>query len=530
MQRRKTPARSLPALVALGLLAACTTTQEQPDDAATDDEAAEAVADEIETRLADQMADLDRRQERTRGLADDPTELRLPDAVAPEYDPLDDIMVSLEMDRTDIRHILMALAEETDMNLMIHPAIIADPPRLSVSFRDVPASTVFRRVLESADLHGRIEENLLYVTPFEEAVFNIDFLETDTSTSFSAGGSVLGGSGAVDGATGDLSGRFAVQGSGGSEMNPYDQLERALSGVVTEGSYQLHRMSGVLRIHGTPGEVATARDLIERYKQSLGQQILIEARILEIQLEDEFRAGVNWASVRDRISASFGVEGQAISGDADGAQFSGEVGGGDDDGFAIGARGSGAAAIFNLLETFGSVSVVSNPTIRAKHGQPSVISVGRSQSYISETDVTIRGTAGAETQTFSVDTDAVFDGLIVGVMPFITSDGRISLSIHPIQSDVDEDSINELREFGGEDDDRVAVTLPKVDIKEIATQLDLEDNDTVILGGLIDRRTTEQTRQVPVLGSIPFLGAMFRTRSESDSVQELVIMLNVRRL
>lgn len=528
-------ARRIPSLLsvvaAAGLLA-CTTVQEREveEDDVPDEEMAE-----IQNRLADQMADLDWRQERMRELADDPTELRLPDPIAPEYDPLEDIMVSLEMDRTDIRHILQALADETDMNLMIHPSIIADPPRMSVSFRDMPASTVFRRILESADLHGQIDDNLLYVTPNEEAVFNIDFLEVDTNADFSAGGSVLGGGGAVDDATGELSGRFAVRGRGGTEMNPYDQLERALSGIITDGSYQLHRMSGVLRIHGPPSEVETARDLIERYKRVLGQQILIEARILEVRLHDEFQAGVNWGAVRSRASASFGIEGQTLGTPQEdtvpGIQFDGgQVGDTDATGLAVGARGTGASAILNLLEDYGSIEVVSNPTIRAKHGQPSVISVGRSQAYIAETDVTLRGTGADVTQTFSVDTDAVFDGLIVGVLPFITSDGRISLSIHPVQSDVDQDSIEQLVEFGGDEDDRVGVTLPQVDLKEVSTQLDLEDNDTVILGGLISRTTTEEVSQVPFLGSIPFLGALFRERAESDRVEELVIMLNVRRL
>ncbi len=498
------------------LLAGCAGTPETPED------------DSIEpTRLERQMEHMDARREEVRRLErTTPRPLAL-DPVMPEYDPLDDVIMSLEMDREDVRHVLMALADETGMNLMIDPAVTADPPRLSVSFRDMPASTVFRRVLESTDLHGRIEDNLLYVTRFETAVFHLDFIDASTSVGFGAGGNVLG-AGSTGAARGALGGRFTIDGSGPATTNPYDHLEAALNGILgRDANYQIHRMAGVLHVRARPSEMATVRDLIARYQQALGRQILIEARIMEVRLSDEFRSGVNWGALREQTGTAFGAELGSVTVTEAGGAMPGMTLSPQDDAFSLMGAGRRGTAVLQLLETYGTVEVLSNPSVRAKHGQPSLISVGRSSTYIRETSVTQSGTAGDITRT-QVEVDSVFDGLLVGVLPIVTSDGRISLTVHPVQSNVDEASLALVQVGAGAQAPSIA--LPRVDIKEISTQLDLEDGDTVILGGLIDRARREERSGVPLLSRIPGVRYLFSRTTEVDRVSELVLMINVELL
>ena len=443
--------------------------------------------------------------------------------IMPQYDRLTDIPVTLELDNENIRYVLHALAKQTNMNLMIHPKVITNAPNISISFREVPASTVFREILRLADLYGRIEGNMLRVDPEQEMVIALDFLETNVTSGYSVGGDVLGTSTEAGGA---LSGRFDIKGEGPKVSNPYEQLDTILKGLMTEeGIYQINRQTGTLYIKAKPSMVNTVSGLVNRYKKILGRQVLIEARILEVSLKDEYRAGIDWAILRSNLSASHGLR-QEI--DATTAKFgdTSPWGGGNTPSLIISKAASAAASttlnnlsglgglglgiagnqgmfFMDLLKQFGTLQVLSNPTIRARHGHPAMISVGRSESYIKQ--VTTTTAQDSNTTDSAVETAVTFDGLMVGVVPFITSENRITLTIHPIQSSVEEGSLTP-KEYGN-----TSISLPKVNLKEISTSLALRDRDIVLLGGLIDKKRSRTRSGVPTLSSVPVLGNLFTT-------------------
>ncbi|MBF0135848.1 MAG: pilus (MSHA type) biogenesis protein MshL [Magnetococcus sp. DMHC-1] len=458
-----------------------------------------------------------------------------PQPVLPEYNPLDDVMVSLEMDKEDVRHIFQALAKMTNMNLLINPDVVENPPIVSVSFHNVEASTVFREVLDLADLYGRIEDNVLRVDPFQEVTFNVDFLETDNKSNFSAGGDVMGSAGG-GGATGKgITGSFAMSGASG-DSNPYTQLENILkSSIGGAGTYNLNRMSGLLHVRARPSAVRRSAKLLEDFKEIVGRQILIEARIMEVRLNDQHQTGVDWAALRNGVLISQGI-GQSITPSTTGApqvslspltglttNASAAVAGASGMAMTIG-RNVGKTtllAAFNMLKQYGDVQTISNPSIRARHGQPSMISVGQSQAFVKQTKTTPSTTTGAITTAGTVDVqpDSVFQGLILGIVPFINAQGKITLSIHPVKSDVDLSNV--VRAMDTE------ITLPKVDLKEMSTTLQIESDDTVILGGLINKSRSSVRTGVPVLSEVPLFGRLFTSNSDSDVVSELVIMLRV---
>ncbi len=525
-------------------------------------------------QLVEQNADLEARwnavkQDLVRQQAD-----ALPmQPILPEYNPLDDILISLEMDNEDVRNVLRAIARQTGMNLLIHPEILATPRNISISFEQVPASVVFREVLRLADVHGRIEENVLRVDPFQERVFDLDFLETNASSSFNAGGDVLGagttggGGSGSSGSSGSGAGGQSLQGSfqitgEGDSGSPYEQIaaildrlvadfaeggvapggsgggagERgAISGQGARGMFHINRISGTLYLNARPSVVSTASDLIDRYKRIQGRQILVEARIMEVRLTDQYRAGIDWQVLRDKIGFSFGVA-QTLGpvtltnpigrGDfSNSISLSGATLGADGmSGAGFSYASGSAAAIVNLLKQFGDVKVLSNPSIRAKHGQPALISVGQTQSFVRESEVTVTGGLTPVTEV-DVTTDTVFDGLMIGLIPFVNQNGQITLSIHPVQSSVDQDSLVPI-DVGGS----ARISLPRVDLKQISTTLDLRDGDTVLLGGLIDKQVSNVRRGVPVLSEIPLLGRAFTSNSENEQTREFVLILQVTTL
>jgi MSHA type pilus biogenesis protein MshL len=241
----------------------------------------------------------------------------------------------------------------------------------------------------------------------------------------------------------------------------------------------------------------------------LSRQIKIEARIIEVILSDHYKYGIDWSAIKDLANASTELTGAAWS-LGNGLVLSGTSG------------DYSLQSTIDALNTFGDVKVVSNPSIRSKHGKPSILSVGTSFSYKKSVQRTTSTSSSTTDETVDVEVSTVFDGLLLGVIPFIEANGKITLLINPIKSDVDQESLIPEEVAGGD-----SISLPQVSIKEISTTIALQDGDVAILGGLIDKRQVTDNRGVPFLSSIPILGYLFKNELKREESRELVIILSV---
>jgi type II secretory pathway component GspD/PulD (secretin) len=178
----------------------------------------------------------------------------------------------------------------------------------------------------------------------------------------------------------------------------------------------------------------------------------------------------------------------------------------------------------DALETFGKAKVVSNPSLRVKHGKPALISVGTSFTYKKTVETTREVTSGTDREITDVEVSTVFDGLILGVIPFIGENQRVSLLINPINSSVNRESLEPKSVGGGSQE----ISLPEVRIKEMSTTIELEDGDVVVLGGLIDDIQTTEEAGVPILSRLPIFGYLFKNELKSVESKELVIILSVK--
>jgi MSHA type pilus biogenesis protein MshL len=428
--------------------------------------------------------------------------------VMPVYDPLADQKVSFAVVDETLQMVLYALAEAVDMNVIIDPQVHTSERRLTLNFRDVSASTVLREILTAYDLFYTVEGRIIRIKPFQERIFHLNFLDTIVNASFDVGGDVLG-AGETDTASG-LAGSFKLSGQGAAKSNPYDTLEVMLKPVLSRGGkYALNRMAGSLYVKDSPQVIRSVARLIQHYKETLGRQIEIEARIIEVALSDEYQYGINWEALRN-LSSGATLLNSASWSLGDGLVLSGQSG-----------EWSLGAAV-DALNTFGDTKVVSNPSIRSKHGKPAMISVGTSFTYKKSVETTTTSTSTESDTTTEVEVSTVFDGLILGVVPFIEDNGRISLMINPIKSDVDLESLEPEAVGDGQ-----SISLPEVRIKEISTTIDLHSGDVVILGGLIDKQTVTDDTGVPFLSAIPVLGYLFKHEYNREESRELVIVLRV---
>lgn len=489
--------------------------------------------------------------------------------VEPVFNPLDAVNVTIKAEDTDVRLVFKAIAEQAKLNLVLPVALSEKPMTISLSLRNMPASQVFDHVLKTLDLYGSVERGVLVVKEFQERVYDLDFLQTAVTANFIAGGDVFGAnqaSGSQSGGDASPSGirnSFNIRGRNTNDVDPYVQVEALLKTIINSDAEQtlekkgdsiapvpapqnkgqrfvLNKSTGTLYVQGRPSQVATVSQLVEHYRNVLGRQVLIEAQILDIDLNDEFQYGIDWSRLKNYAAIQYGANPLALGGIQ--SSLPGAVNGGRTitipaqvlgnagvPQFSAAYADASQSAAINMLKTFGSVHVLSNPSLRVKNTQPAVVSVGRNERYISQTTSNVSNSGGGQSSVSSnVITSNLFDGVMLGVIPFISEDGTISLTINPVQTTVNPGSTN-LIDVGSAANP-LKISLPKVDFKGITTSLSLHSGDMVILGGLISESGSRTKAGLPGVADVPVLGEALGNVSRSINSRELIVVLRVRTL
>lgn len=483
--------------------------------------------------------------------------------VAPVYDPLEDKVVTINMYDTEVGHLLWALADQLGMNLIVDPQVLAQPQRASLYLKNVTAREVYNHILRIFDLHGETRGGALVVSLMEERVFDLDLLNTTMSIDVSSGGNVFGssggasggGSGGGGGSGNQLRGNFLLNGNSSKQVDPYEQVEQAVSRILgvegdksnakndaqedkTRTTFALNHMTGSLYVRARPTQVASIDKIVDRVQTVMHRQVQVEAQLIDVQLNDGFEFGVDWNLLRQHVAGVYGDAPLTLGSASSEFPERGGIG--------IPARtltlpaqtigsamGRGAGLIYgndsfsvalSALRSFGNVKVLSNPSVRVRNGTPALLSVGTNTRFVAKSAVTIDTlNVNNALRTADVQTDSLFSGIIVGVVPFIHENGSVELLVHPMQTEVDPASLALVDAGGGS-----RVTLPVVNFKGITTTLNLNDGDTVLIGGLIDQKTASTNRGLPGASDVPVLGQLFDDRQKKHASRELVVVLRAR--
>ncbi|MHB0763043.1 hypothetical protein ACYCFC_01360 [Stutzerimonas sp. NM35] len=526
----------------------------------------QAVDDRSQQLLQDRLVDeseklrtlqdeLSRKLEQKRAIVLEP--------VAPRFNPLDAVNVTLQANDVDVRNLLQAIADQAGLNLVLPASLSSQPRTLSLSLKSVPASQAFEEITKALDLSGEVRDNMLVVRAFEERVFDLDFLLTMSTADFNAGGDVFGASStggdgmsvanAGSGSSG-LRSSFSVSGRNTNDVNPYEQIDRMLVSLIggqrSEDSvfgqesdsqmptYMLNRSTGTLFVRARPSQLAAVGRLVEHYKSVLNRQVLIEAQILDVELNDRFSYGVDWNFLRNQVALSYSANPMtlgAINSVVPDAANAGRsvlipatvLGNAGTPSLGLAQSGSNHNIGLDLMKTFGTIHILSNPSIRVRNTQPAVVSVGSNMRYIAQSSSnTQSGGGGLLATTASVITSNVFDGVMLGVIPFVSEDGSIHLTINPMQTSVQEASMA-LVDVGSTQNP-LKISLPRVDFKGMTTSLSLNDGDMVIIGGLIGENGSRSKNGIPGITDIPLFGEMLGGLAESTNARELVLVLRVK--
>ena len=301
-----------------------------------------------------------------------------------------------------------------------------------------------------------------------------------------------------------------------NESDFWTELKETLTAFVgTTGgrSVIISPQAGLVTVRGLPTEITAVKKFINDTETHLHRQVIIEAKIMEVTLNDEYQQGVHW----DEVLGSLGSTNLTFSstGNIAGNTISGSIGGAT----ALSFSGPDFGGVIDLLQTQGNVQVLSSPRITATNNQKAIIKVGEDEYFV--TDVSSTTTTGTSTTTTpEVELTPFFSGIALDVTPQIDKDGNVILHVHPSVTTTDEQ--NKVIQIGTQE---LILPLAQSRVRESDTIIRAKSGEIVVIGGLIETYQTDQESKTPLFGDIPLLGNLFKSKSEVAQKRELVILL-----
>ena len=287
----------------------------------------------------------------------------------------------------------------------------------------------------------------------------------------------------------------------------------SLVGTKKGRSVIISPQAGLITVRAFPEEIKAVRHFIERSQAHLRRQVIIEAKIMEVTLNDDYQQGIRWDQVLSHVGNTdftFGTTGQ-VAGNAISALMGGTT--------AITFKNKDFSGVIDLLSTQGNVQVLSSPRITAINNQKAVIKVGNDEYFV--TDVSTTTTTGTATSvTPEIDLTPFFSGIALDVTPQIDKNGEVVLHVHPSVTVTAE----QIKKISLNDQD-IILPLARSSVRESDSIIRAKSGEIVVIGGLIETKRVENESKTPLLGDVPFLGELFKSKSYSSQKKELVILL-----
>ncbi len=496
---------------------------------------------------------------------------------------------------TPVDQVLMGLVHDTPFSIILKPKNIgSDLPagsaaprsdeRVTLHLRDV---TLFKALDAIREVYGyeyTVDGNMIYVQPPELQIrlYQVNYIigqRRGVSDIKVIGGTSAGGASAGGASTGSTSGTgfSSVQASALSTIAKSDvwgeiedavrttlscqipkstpngtqtsgggsradvsfsgdsllgERQRGVDGCANGRSLTVSQMSGTIVVRGMPNEHQMVGKILRSMQISIERQVIIEAKIIDVELNSGSQQGINWAGFNNNLHGfSVGASSLPIGATppigtiAAGTSLGGLLGVGATNagGLGMSLTSGNFAAMISFLGTQGSVHVLSSPRIATLNGQKAVLKVGSEEPFVTSIagGSTTPVTGGSPTIAQpSLNYQPFFSGISLDVTPQIDERDNITLHVHTIVNSVVEKLKISTPTIGA-----VLVPFAVNTINETDNVVRTKDGQVVVIGGLITESTRDTRTRVPGLSSLPLLGALFRSGTQSTVKRELVILL-----
>ncbi len=479
-------------------------------------------------------------------------------AVHPAADLIarDDSHFDVDVADAPARAFFEGLVEGTRYNVLVQPEVTG---RITLRLKHVTLEQVLEAVrdLYGYDFRRTSAGYLILPAAIEARVFHLSYLDLarygTSRTRISSGQVTQGDENAQYGQNGTVTsntpavtvgqnGKPVLDMTGTSvyttgESDFWSSIEadlKALIGAKPGRNVVVNRESGVIVVRAMPNELREVADYLEKITENVSREVILEARIVEVELDDANQAGINWAAVltSGRSQYLFGVTappggfaqnpltptGNPLTigpGNVISSLPSSTLGGA----FTVAANFANFNTFIELLATQGHTRVLSSPRVATLSNQKAIIKAGTDEFFVTGVQSnTVTGTATSTSN--NVLLTPFFSGVALDVTPEVGADGRVILHVHPTVSEV-VDQTKTLQVQGQVD----VLPLAQSQIRESDSIVEARSGQLIIIGGLMRETVTKQRYKMPLLGDIPGLGRLFRSEQNQRQRAELVILL-----
>jgi general secretion pathway protein D len=277
--------------------------------------------------------------------------------------------------------------------------------------------------------------------------------------------------------------------------------------------------TGNISVRATQSQHAKVREFLDRVLSSARRQVLIEATIVEVDLSSQYQQGINWSILQTGgANAGSGVSITQANAVSSLAEFTFKQ-------FRLWNGDTDLTAMLRMLESFGTLRVLSSPKISVLNNQSSVLKVVDNKVYFTLTvtpGTAATSTTPATAATYSTTATTVPIGFLMSVVPQISEGNEITLNLRPTISRITgyvNDPNPDLAKAG------VSNRVPEVQTREMESMMRVQSGDIAILGGLMQDSRDKTSDEIPGLNNLPSIGNLFKYRNETSKKSELVILL-----
>jgi MSHA type pilus biogenesis protein MshL len=418
----------------------------------------------------------------------------------------DDTLYSLTFENARLGEVITALTHDVDFNLSIESEINLDTP-VTVQLRDVTLDEALDMiVVNGAGYAWAFENGTLQIKRFGQHIYHLDFLDMVGETSIDVGGDMLGSSVEDSG----VAGKFQIKAAKPAQSSDlWLAVAEALEGMKSEeGQLRINRNAGVIYMQDSPRRITAMVHFLDSLTESLHRQVFIEARIMEVVLDDNSTYGIDWTEFNVQFTSSWGALPDVF-----------ELAFNNNGSIQKGSE-SRFQAVLDFLRTQGDVKVLSNPHLSVMNRQSALLTVGYQFPYADIDGVDRDLETGVVTFGTSIKRSIL--GLQLGLTAQISSDGMVTFHIVPTITRIEREVDVEIPTAGIASQ---SISNPVIDLQEFATTVRVREGNSFVLAGLINKIRTVSEEGLPFLGDLPYLGDLFKHIETTDKNSELVILV-----
>ncbi len=450
-----------------------------------------------------------------------------PAAVKPARD---EPRFSLTVNNAKASEVFMGMVTGTPYSMLVHPDV-SGTLTLNLKNVTVPEAMEAVRALYGYEYEVQGKRIIVPSPAMQTRIYQLNALAMQRKGMsdmrvVSGSVSTSGGDSASGGASKSLE-TSSVQTS--TDSNYWEEVATSLKTLVGEaGSVVVSAQSGIVIVKAAPASLYMVEKYLRASELVSARQVMLEAKILEVQLNDGYQSGINWATLQHGDKLRIGVNGLNPDGTPPinlggtvAQMLGGLIPGPTGSLFGLAFNDGDFGAVINLIKSQGTVHVLSSPRIATINNQKAVLKVGTDDFFVTEVTGGTAAAVGVPATPPTVVVQPFFSGIALDVTPQIDDRDNITLHVRPSVSSVTEKQ----KQISLGDLGTYVLPLASSSISETDSVVRLKDGHIVAIGGLMSQSFGDNKNRIPVLGDIPVVGQLFGNTSQASQKRELVVLI-----